>query len=103
MPDRPLGLRVGVSAGEVTREADDYFGEPVIEAARLCGLASGGQILVADLVRAMAGRRSSHTFSSLGALDLKGLSDPVETLEVGWEPLDDVEASSERDTTAVTL
>ena len=31
--DRPLGLRIGLSAGEVTQEADDYFGEPVIEAA----------------------------------------------------------------------
>ena len=33
---RVLDSRVGISAGEVTREADDYFGEPVIEAARLC-------------------------------------------------------------------
>ena len=32
---RPLGLRVGLSAGEATRETDDYFGDPVIEAARL--------------------------------------------------------------------
>ena len=42
------------------RDADDYFGDPVIEAARLCARAEGGQILAADLVRAMAGRRSPH-------------------------------------------
>ena len=84
---RSLGLRVGVSAGEATREADDYFGDPVIEAARLCAKAEGGQILVADLVRAMAGRRVSHEFLSVGALELKGLPDPVETLEVRWEPI----------------
>ncbi len=84
--ERPLGLRVGLSAGEATREAEDYFGDPVIEAARLCARAEGGQILVSDLVRANAGRRSSHAFSSLGALELKGLPEPVETLEVGWEP-----------------
>ena len=30
-----LGLRVGISAGEATREHDDYFGDPVIEASRL--------------------------------------------------------------------
>ena len=50
--ERPLGLRVGVSAGEVTREAEDYFGEPVIEAARLCARANAGQIMISDLVRA---------------------------------------------------
>ena len=91
--ERPLGLRVGVSAGEVTREAEDYFGEPVIEAARLCARANAGQIMISDLVRANAGRRSSHAFSSLGALELKGLPEPVDTLEVGWDPVrDDVVA-----------
>ena len=91
---RSLGLRVGLSAGEVTREQDDYFGDAVIEAARLCARATGGQILVADLVRAMAGRRSSHTFHSLGQLELKGLPEPVETLEVDWEPLVDKEGTA---------
>ncbi len=85
--ERPLGLRVGLSSGEATREADDYFGDPVIEAARLCARAEGGQILASDLVRANAGRRSSHSFTSLGELDLKGLPEPVEALQVGWEPL----------------
>ena len=92
---RVLRLRVGISAGEVTSEADDYFGEPVIEAARLCARADGGQILAAALVRAMAGRRSSFVFSPLGALDLKGLPEPVETIEVSWPSLADGEAPSE--------
>jgi len=83
----PLGLRIGLSSGEATNEADDYFGDPVIEAARLCARADGGQILVSDLVRANAGRRNPHTFTSLGELELKGLPDPIEALEVGWTPL----------------
>ena len=91
---RPLGLRVGLSAGEATREADDYFGDPVIEAARLCARADFGQILVASLVRANAGRRSSHSFTSLGELDLKGLPHAVETLELRWDPLTDDAALS---------
>ena len=82
-----LGLRVGLSSGEATRESDDYFGDPVIEAARLCARAEGGQILASDLVRANAGRRSSHSFTSLGELELKGLPEPIETLQVAWEPL----------------
>ena len=85
--ERPLGLRVGLSAGEATREADDFFGDPVIEAARLCAKADSGQILVTDVVRANAGRRSTHAFTSLGELELKGLPDPIETLAVSWEPL----------------
>jgi class 3 adenylate cyclase len=87
--DQPLGLRVGVSAGEATREAEDYFGDPVIEAARLCARADAGQVLVADLVRANAGRRSRHTFTALGPLELKGMAEPVETLELVWERADD--------------
>jgi class 3 adenylate cyclase/tetratricopeptide (TPR) repeat protein len=85
--ERPWGLRVGLSAGEVTREDGDYFGDPVVEAARLCARADGGQILISDLVRAMAGRRSLHVFTRLGEWSLKGLPEPVGTLEVGWEPL----------------
>jgi class 3 adenylate cyclase/tetratricopeptide (TPR) repeat protein len=92
--ERPLGLRVGLSAGEATREADDYFGDPVIEAARLCARAESGQILAADLVRASAGRRSPHEFVSIGELELKGLPEPVETLEVRWEPLSVIETTS---------
>jgi class 3 adenylate cyclase/tetratricopeptide (TPR) repeat protein len=85
--ERSLGLRVALSAGETTKEDGDYFGEPVVEAARLCARAEGGQILIADVVRANAGRRSPHNFTSLGELELKGLPDPIGTLAVGWEPL----------------
>ena len=82
-----IGLRVGLSTGEVTREGSDYFGEPVVEAARLCAVASGGQILCSALVKGMAGRRATQTFTSKGELTLKGLPEPVATLEVHWEPL----------------
>jgi class 3 adenylate cyclase len=38
----------------------------------LCALCEGGQILAADVVRLMAGRRSRHECRSLGKLTLKG-------------------------------
>ena len=53
--DHRLEMRVGVSAGDATFEDGDWFGTPVVEAARLCSAAAGGQILVSDLVR-MLGR-----------------------------------------------
>jgi class 3 adenylate cyclase len=82
-----IGLRVGLSQGEVTKEGDDYFGDPVIEAVRLCDACESGQVLAAQVVRLMAGRRNRHQCHPLGELRLKGLSDPVETVEVLWEPI----------------
>ena len=82
-----MGLRVGLSQGEVTREDDDYFGDPVVEAARLCATAESGQVLAADVVRLMAGRRNRYECRSLGEVALKGLAEPIQTIEVLWEPL----------------
>ncbi len=83
-----VGLRVGLSGGEVTQEHSDYFGDPVVEAARLTAAARSGQILAADVVRLMAGRRNPYPCTSVGGLDLKGLPEPVEAVAVGWERLD---------------
>ncbi len=82
-----VGLRVGLSAGEVGLEGADYYGDPVVEAARLCALAQGGQVLVAALVRTMAGRRCRLRFADLGPLELRGMPEPVPTLALEWEPL----------------
>ena len=82
-----IGLRVGLSQGEVTWDGGDYFGDPVVEAARLCASCEGGQVLAAHVVRLMAGRRNRHQCRALGELHLKGLSEPVETVEVLWEPV----------------
>ena len=85
--EHSVGLRVGLGGGEVVHEDGDYFGDPVIEAARLCAACDPGQILAADVVRLMAGRRSRLDYRSLGELPLKGLRDPVATVEVVWEPV----------------
>src|SRR3954451_20511337 len=83
--DEQLMIRIGVSAGEADLEEGDYFGPPVVEAARLCGAAAGGQILCGDLVRMMA--REGRSFRSVGALELKGLPQPFPAHEIEWEPL----------------
>lgn len=82
----PLEVRIGISAGDVSFEDNDCFGIPVIEAARLCGASSGGQILASDMVRWLA-RLGEGTCTSIGSLELKGLPDPVAAVEVRWEPL----------------
>ncbi len=82
-----LAVRIGVSTGEAVEEEGDYFGEPVIEAARLCAAARGGQILAANLVRLLVGHHATQTFVDVGELALKGLAGPVATVEVHWEPV----------------
>jgi class 3 adenylate cyclase/tetratricopeptide (TPR) repeat protein len=91
--DYPVGLRAGLSGGEVTKEEDDYFGDPAIEAARLCAACEGGQVLATETLRRMAGRRNRHEWRSLGELNLKGLP-PLETVEVLWDPLDGADAGT---------
>jgi class 3 adenylate cyclase len=83
----PLGLRVGLSGGEVTVEDDDYFGDPVVEAARVCAICEGGQILATETVRSMAGRRSPHRFADAGNRQLKGMPEPIELWEIPWAPM----------------
>lgn len=86
-----LRLRVGVSIGEATRDGDDWFGVPVVEAARLCGAADPGQVLATDTVVLLA-RRSDQTCRPLGPRPLKGLPEPVPVSEVKWA--DDGEAEA---------
>ncbi len=80
----PLRVRIGVSAGDVVFEGEDCFGTPVIEAARLCAAAIGGQILASEMVRWLA-RSSEGEFVTVGSLELKGLAEPVPAVEVQWE------------------
>jgi class 3 adenylate cyclase len=81
----PIEIRIGLAIGEVTFEAGDVHGTAVVEAARLVGCARGGQILATALVRAMVGSRSPARFVDVGALELKGLPEPVPACDVLWE------------------
>jgi len=86
-PDvHPLHVRVGLHAGEPVYAENDYFGMVVVVAKRLCDMAQGGQILASDLVRALIGSRGRFEFRELEALSLKGLSSPLVTCEVSWQP-----------------
>ncbi|MEX1254671.1 MAG: adenylate/guanylate cyclase domain-containing protein [Dehalococcoidia bacterium] len=79
-------VRVGLHVGEPIQDEDDYFGMPVVTATRLCSSAQGGQILASDLVRRLVGSRGQYTFRDLGALQLKGIAEPLAACEVAWEP-----------------
>ena len=83
-----IRVRIGMSAGDVELDDGDYYGEPVVEAARLCALADPGSILVVELVRLLAGRTVAVTFQDPVPYDLKGLPDPVPACVVQWESVE---------------
>src|SRR5581483_766152 len=79
-PERPLGMRVGLSAGEAIYMDLDWYGAPVVEASRLCNQAGPSEIIVSDVVRVLAGSGGMHRLAPLGELELKGISIPT----VAW-------------------
>jgi DNA-binding SARP family transcriptional activator len=79
-----LELRIGISAGDVAWESEDYFGTPVIEAQRLCAAAAPGHILAAESVRLLAGTGNEAVFDDAGELTLPGLVQPVRAWTVPW-------------------
>ena len=82
-----VSLRVGISAGDVTWEDGDIFGTPVVEAARLEAATATDSILCSDVVRILAGSRTSVELEPAGALELKGLPAPLVTWTIPWQPL----------------
>lgn len=87
-PGLAFSVRIGLSVGDVSLERDDVFGTAVVEAARLCTSANGGEIFVADIVRALARGRGGFVFEPIGELDLKGLPEPVPACKVTWAALE---------------
>ncbi len=75
----PLFVKIGIAAGDAEAEDGDYFGLPVVEAARLCARAAGGEILTTVMVRMLARSRTTAVLELVGDLELKGLDEPVET------------------------
>ena len=80
-------VRIGISFGEADSHENDYFGVPVVEAARLCAIAEGGQILATELASLLAGSRAGLDLVPIGPKSLKGLPEPVAAREVKWSPL----------------
>ena len=83
-PDSPLGVYIGLNAGEPIVEEGDLFGTSVNLAARICDHAEAGQILAANVVRELAAGKQ-FLFSDLGETELRGFEDPIKLWELRWE------------------
>ncbi len=76
-PDRPLGLGVGVHAGEAVETAEGYIGRAVNIAARLCSAAKAGEVLVSSTVKGITQASIPVGFIPKGNRRLKGIQDPI--------------------------
>jgi len=77
-PEQPLGLGVGVHAGEAVETAEGYIGTAVNLAARLCAAAQPGEVLVTSAVKGMTQSRIPVGYMARGRQRLKGIREPVE-------------------------
>jgi len=78
----PVGLRIGIAMGEATRDQGDWFGTPVVEAARLCSLAGTNESWATGLVQVLAGSQAQARFVAIGPQPLKGFDQPVEVFNI---------------------
>ncbi len=77
-----LRVRIGLNTGEVVAEADDLYGQAVHAAARIAARAAGGEILVSEVVRQLAGVTPELTFTDRGRCRLKGFPERFRLFEV---------------------
>jgi class 3 adenylate cyclase len=80
---RPVRVRIGINAGQPLAEEGDLFGAAVNLAARICGRAEAGEVLVSDLVRQLAAGASVR-FTRPRRLSLKGFPGRHRVYTVEW-------------------
>jgi class 3 adenylate cyclase len=78
-PELPVRVRFGITCGRPVHDGERLFGLAVVEAARVCALAVGDQVLVSDRVRERA--TGDVVLRSVGARTLKGMPGQHELFE----------------------
>lgn len=79
---QPVSIRVGLAMGEARMDQGDWFGTPVVEAARLCAVAGTGESWTTSLVQMLAGSQSQARFETEGERILKGFERPIEVFSI---------------------
>ena len=88
---RPVAIRIGLAMGEALSDQGDWFGTPVVEAARLCAIAGASESWTTSLVHLLAGSQSSAKFVDVGERTLKGFDHSTDVYAL--EPLRDLQGS----------
>jgi class 3 adenylate cyclase len=78
-PQLPIRVGVGVHAGETVETSEGFVGSAVNLAARLCGAAGPGEVLVSDTVRSLTAGVTPFHYLPAGRRRFKGIAEPVAT------------------------
>ncbi|MFC5522791.1 adenylate/guanylate cyclase domain-containing protein [Polaromonas jejuensis] len=80
-----MRLKVGMARGEVVEQGGDCFGDAVNLASRLSDLSGPGQIFATEVVIAQLEPDSAVRFRALGAMDIRGRSEPCLVHRIEWQ------------------
>ena len=88
MSDHPVGsvvaLCAGINSGNAIREGDDFFGHTVNVASRIATRAAGGQVLVSEATRHLAGEMDGLAFVDAGRRQFRGIPGRHRVYEAVW-------------------
>ncbi len=73
--DGPIRVRIGLHAGDVLREDDDFYGRNVALAARIAEHARAGEVLASAVAKQLAESGGDISFEDERVLQLKGLGE----------------------------
>jgi class 3 adenylate cyclase len=82
LPENQLHLRLGLHSGRALLSDTDVLGLAVSQAARVCGEANAGEIVISETTYHEAGEAAS-VFESLGVRKLKGIEGEVRLYRKG--------------------
>jgi class 3 adenylate cyclase/ABC-type branched-subunit amino acid transport system substrate-binding protein/streptogramin lyase/predicted Ser/Thr protein kinase len=83
-PQRAVRLRIGLNVGEVLEREGHPFGAAVNAAARVASQAKGGEVVVSEAVRQLAGTMPGVAFRDRGRIKLKGFDEPWRLYQLAW-------------------
>ena len=81
-PTLPLGVGIGLDAGEAVPVGDGYRGAALNMAARLCGIAAAGEVLASANLVHLTGQVDGLAFQAPEAASLKSFDAPVQVVRV---------------------
>lgn len=76
-PDSQISYRIGINVGDIVVDGDDIFGDGVIIASRLEGLAEPGGICISENALNQIAGKLDLDFKALGNRKVKNISAPV--------------------------
>ena len=88
--DETVRVRIGLHTGESTPHEEGYVGLDVVRAARICTEGRGGQILLSETTRALAGSALPEgvTVFPAGQRHLRGIDEPERVYEIAIDGLE---------------